>query len=64
VKEVAITSGQQVELDHSIGFSGKVIDSVVLHPNIKDYILIVGCSIVVRDVQDPHNQHFLTAHDD
>jgi len=26
--------------------------------------LIAGCSIVVRNIADPHNQHFLTAHDD
>lgn len=26
--------------------------------------MIVGSSIVVRDISDPHNQHFLTAHDD
>ena len=27
-------------------------------------MLVVGSSIVVRDIQDPHSQHFLTAHDD
>jgi len=59
-----ITSSQQVELDHAIGFSGKVLNSVFLHPNAKDYVLIAGCSIVVGDLSDPHNQHFLTAHDD
>ena len=58
------TSGRQVELDHSIGFSGPVVDSVHLHPGAREYILIAGSSIVVRDIQDPHNQHFLTAHDD
>lgn len=26
--------------------------------------MIAGCSIVVGDLNDPHNQHFLTAHDD
>ena len=59
-----MTSGRQVELDHSIGFSGAVVDSVHLHPGAREYVLIVGSSIVVRDIQDPHNQHFLTAHDD
>ena len=59
-----VTSGRQVELDHSIGFSGSVVDAVHLHPGGREYVLIVGSSIVVRDIQDPHNQHFLTAHDD
>ena len=53
-----------MELDHSIGFSGSVVDSVHLLPSTREYLLIAGSSIVVRDIQDPHNQHFLTAHDD
>lgn len=58
------TSTQQVELDHSIGYSGKIVDSVHLHPSLKEFILVASSSIVTRDVNDPHNQHFLTAHDD
>jgi WD40 repeat protein len=53
-----------VELDHSIGYSGKIVDSVHLHPSLKEFILVAASSIVVRDLNDPHNQHFLTAHDD
>ena len=53
-----------VELDHAIGFSGQVDNSVFLHPNSTDYIMIAGCSIVTGSLSDPHNQHFLTAHDD
>ena len=53
-----------MELDHSIGYSGSVANCVHMHPGAREYILIVGSSIVVRDIQDPHNQHFLTAHDD
>ena len=44
-----------MELDHSIGFSGGIVDSVHLHPDLKEYILIAGSSIVVRDLSDPHN---------
>lgn len=40
----------QVELDHSIGYSGKINDGVHLHTNGKDYALIAGCSVVVRDI--------------
>ena len=50
-----ITGGRQIELDHSIGFSGSVVDSVHLHPSAREYLLIAGSSIVVRDIQDPHN---------
>lgn len=46
---------QQVELDHSIGYSGKIVDSVHLHPSLKEFILVAASSIVVRDLQDPHN---------
>lgn len=53
-----------VELDHAIGFSGKVDNSVFLHPNAKEYVMLAGCSIVTGDLNDPHSQHFLTAHDD
>jgi len=50
-----VTTSDKVELDHAIGYSGKIVDSVYLHPNTKDYLLIAGCSIVVGDLSDPHN---------
>ena len=49
------TNNELIELDHAIGFSGKITNSVFLHPNAKDYVLIAGCSIVVGDLSDPHN---------
>jgi len=58
------TNNSLVELDHSIGFSGKIPDSVHLNPNSQNYILVAGCSVVAGDLTDPHSQHFLTAHDD
>ena len=39
------------------------MDTIHLHPSLKEYILVAGSSIVVRYLSDPHNQHFLTAHD-
>jgi len=48
-------NAQMVELDHSIGFSGKVNDSVFLHPNSVNYVSIAGCSIVCGDLNDPHS---------
>lgn len=57
--------GQEaIELDHAIGYSGKILDSALLHSSAKEYVLIAGCSIVIGDLTDPHNQSFLTAHDD
>lgn len=53
--QTAPTQGQATELDFSIGFSGKIVDSVHLHPDLKEYVLVAGSSIVVRDLQDPHN---------
>jgi len=53
-----------VELDHAIGYSGRITRSVFLHPNSKDYVMISGASIIVGDLTDPHNQHFLRGHDD
>lgn len=50
-----VTNGDQIELDHAIGFSGKIVNSVFLHPNAKDYVLIAGCSVVTGDLNDPHN---------
>jgi hypothetical protein len=43
-----------LELEHSIGHSGKVPRSVYLHPNNKDYVYISGGCIVVSDLNDPH----------
>lgn len=54
---------QLVELDHTIGFSGKINNSVYLHPNQVNYVSVAGCSVVSCDLNDPHSQHFLTAHD-
>ena len=52
-----------MELDHAIGYSGKIVKSVHLHPNSKDYVMIAGASIIIGDLTDPHNQYFLRGHD-
>ena len=57
-------NASMVELDHAIGFSGKVDNSVFFYLFFKDFVLIAGSSIVAGDLNDPHSQHFLTAHDD
>lgn len=60
----ALTSTPIVELDHAIGYSGQIVNSVHLHPNAREYVLIAGASIIVWDINDPHNQHFMRGHDD
>ena len=37
---IEVTSGSQVELDHSIGFSGSELKSVHLHPAVREHILV------------------------
>ena len=64
IPQKEVSSSDKIELDHAIGFSGKLVNSVFMHPNAKDYVVVSGSSIVVGDLTDPHNQHFLTAHDD
>jgi WD40 repeat protein len=52
-----------LELEHAIGYSGKIVQSVYLHPNGKDFIYIAGGCIVICDLNDPHQQTFLRGHD-
>jgi cilia- and flagella-associated protein 52 len=53
-----------MELEHAIGYSGRIVRSVYLHPNGKDFVYISGACIVICDLQDPHQQSFLRSHDD
>ena len=53
-----------VELEHAIGFTGSILNSILFHPNGEDYVYIAGGTVVVANVNDPHNQSFLRGHDD
>jgi len=53
-----------IELDHAIGYSGEILDSILLHPGQKDYISISGANVIIGDLADPHKQRFLKGHDD
>ena len=57
------TEANILELEHAIGYSGKIVQSVYLHPNGKDFIYIAGGCIVICDLADPHQQTFLRGHD-
>lgn len=52
-----------MELEHAIGYSGRIVRSVYMHPNGKDMVYISGGCIVICDINDPHKQSFLRAHD-
>jgi len=52
-----------MELEHAIGFTGSVAQSLHYHPSGKDAIYVGGGCVVVSDLSDPHNQHFLRGHD-
>ncbi|EGR30971.1 WD40 repeat protein [Ichthyophthirius multifiliis] len=52
-----------IELEHTIGFSGKIPKSVHVHSNGEDFLYISGACIVVTNLMNPHKQHFLRGHD-
>lgn len=53
-----------IELEHALGYSGDIPNSLHLHPNRTNYLYITGACIVVGDLRDPHEQYFLRGHDD
>ena len=53
-----------IELDHAIGYSGEVLNSILLHPGQQDYITISGANVIIGDLTDPHKQRFFKGHDD
>ena len=53
-----------LELEHAIGYSGRVYDALVYHPNGTDFVYPAGGCLVVCDFNDPHNQVFLRGHDE
>ena len=53
-----------LELDHSSGFNGKIVNSVILHPDQQHYVQIAGAALIIGDLKDTHNQEFLRGHDD
>lgn len=53
-----------MDLEHAIGLSGKIVRAIYLHPNGKEFLYISGGCIVICDLMDAHQQHFLREHDD
>jgi WD40 repeat protein len=53
----------KLELFHGIGYNGSIINSLLLHPNMIEYIYLAGGVIVIAEMNDPNKQHFLRGHD-
>ena len=53
-----------IELDHIIGYNGKLINTVICHPVIPDKLIYgVGGLVIIEDSNSRHNQNILRAHD-
>lgn len=53
----------EIELEKALSFTG-LPNSVHMHPNGVNYIYPSGCSVVVGDITNPHDQVFLRGHDE
>lgn len=53
-----------IEMEHAIGFSGRIMKSVYIHPSGQHFIYISGGCVVICSISDPHEQYFLRMHDD
>ncbi len=47
-----------------MGYNGNLKKSVLLHPNLKDYIYIAGGCVLISEMNDSNNQSILRGHDD
>ena len=54
----------QIQLEHGMGYNGLTKNSLILHPNLVDYIYIAGGVIVIAEMNDPNKQKLLRCHDD
>ena len=59
-----IESQYQIKLDHGIGYNGQTPNSLLLHPNLKEYIYIAGGVIIIAEMNDPNKQKIMRRHDD
>lgn len=53
-----------LEMEHSIGFNGKYLNTVLYHPTEKDTLVYNnGGLLVLESLHDKHKQEFLRGHD-
>ncbi len=56
IGERTVTSQpNQIELDHTIGYSGSMVGCVQIFPNGTDYMMVAGSSIVSRRFDQLHD---------
>jgi WD40 repeat protein len=53
-----------LKLEHCMGYNGSITNSLILHPNLVDYIYIAGGVIIIAEMNDPNKQNLLRGHDD
>lgn len=53
-----------LELYHSMGYNGSCRNSMILHPNLVEYIYIAGGVIIIAEMNDPNKQTILRGHDE
>lgn len=54
---------QKLELESAIGYQGKILNGIKIHPDRMHMIYAVGCNIVIENLQT-RNQEFLIGHND
>jgi WD40 repeat protein len=59
-----VTHEYRLELDHCMGYNGSISNSLILHPNLVEYIYIAGGVIILAEMNDPNKQNILRGHDD
>lgn len=57
--------GDMLELEHVIGYTGRASANLHCHPKRPtDFLTSLGANVVIGDIEDPHRQEFLRAHDE
>ncbi len=54
----------KLELEHGMGYNGSIPNSLLLHPNLVEYVYIAGGCIIIAEMNDPNQQTLLRGHDD
>lgn len=55
---------EMIELEHSIGFTGRHQDTLMFHPKDSNTLIYNnGGLVVIEDLHDKHKQEFLRGHD-
>ena len=52
------------KLEHGMGYNGLLPNTLLLHPNLVEYVYIAGGVIIIAEMNDPNKQKLLRGHDD